>query len=248
MDETPDSEDLLGFLAEEGRHRRDPDDHPSVETLTAYHANELSAEEDSRIQDHLLICRHCTELLLDLEEFLRPAEGQKPPAVDFEQAADWRRLREELPALVSQRQTEPVQNNERLLRSLRTFKVLAAALLAVTVGLTANALLQRRGFEILPYETLDLTTPRTEESSEAPLEIHLPYPLPYITSGGYERYRLDILDEDKHVKKSKETEFASGIVSLKESTLAPGQYMVEMYGLREGKAKLIGNRSILVKP
>ena len=69
-DETLDPEKLFDFLVEEGSHRQDPEDHPSPETLTAYQANELSPEEDERIQGHLAACRHCTEMLLELEEFL----------------------------------------------------------------------------------------------------------------------------------------------------------------------------------
>src|SRR3954471_7094568 len=83
---------MLGFLGED-RNRPDPEEHPDPETLTAYQANELSPEEDERIQDHLAVCQHCTELLLDLEEFLQPPESGVEPAADFEAAVDWRRLR-----------------------------------------------------------------------------------------------------------------------------------------------------------
>jgi Putative zinc-finger len=76
-DEISDLDGMLGFLAEEGSQRRDPEEHPDPETLTAYQANELSEEEDGRIQDHLAVCRHCTELLLDLEEFLQPRTSRR---------------------------------------------------------------------------------------------------------------------------------------------------------------------------
>ncbi len=93
-DEIQDLDQMLGFLGEDGRQRRDPEEHPSPEELSAYQANELTPEEDERIQDHLAVCQHCTELLLDLEEFLEPPAVAAEPAADFEAAADWKRLRE----------------------------------------------------------------------------------------------------------------------------------------------------------
>ena len=96
-DEIEDLDEMLGFLGEDGRQRRDPEEHPSPEELSAYQANELTPEEDERIQDHLAVCEHCTELLLDLEEFLKPAAVAAEPAADFEAAADWKRLRDHLP-------------------------------------------------------------------------------------------------------------------------------------------------------
>jgi hypothetical protein len=91
-DEFQDLDEMLGFLGEEGRHRRDPEEHPSPEILTAYQANKLTPEEDLRIQDHLAVCHHCTELLLDLEEFLRAPVETAEPADEFKAAADWKRL------------------------------------------------------------------------------------------------------------------------------------------------------------
>ena len=96
-DEIQDLDEMLGFLGEDGRHRRDPEEHPSPEELSAYQANELAPEEDERIQNHLAVCGHCTELLLDLEEFLKPATVVAEPVADFEAAADWPRLRDHLP-------------------------------------------------------------------------------------------------------------------------------------------------------
>src|SRR5947199_8385154 len=108
---------MHGFLAEERRDLRDPEEHPSPETLTAYQANELSPEEDERIQGHLRLCRHCTQMLLDLEAFLRPAEVGAEPAADFEAAADWRKLREGVaPGAGEKRQTPAPGRENRLLR------------------------------------------------------------------------------------------------------------------------------------
>src|SRR5436305_5145173 len=122
---------MLGFLSEEDR--RDPEEHPSPEALTAYQANELSPAQDEKIQSHLAICKHCTELLLDLDEFLKPPVAVAEPVADFEAAADWRRLRETL--------KPPVEENPLARPVRRSFLASVwggyafAAMLVISVGL-----------------------------------------------------------------------------------------------------------------
>ncbi len=133
-DETSDLDEMLGFLGEDRDLHRDPDEHPSPETLTAYQANELSAEEDERIQSHLAVCAHCTELLLDLDEFLQPPAAVAEPVADFEAAADWQRLRHGLtPSVEKKVQERPARR--RFLASVWVGYSAAAALLVTTVCL-----------------------------------------------------------------------------------------------------------------
>lgn len=44
--------------------------HPSIETLDAYHRAALNANEAAQIRRHLVLCRECSETLLDLAQFL----------------------------------------------------------------------------------------------------------------------------------------------------------------------------------
>jgi hypothetical protein len=46
------------------------DDHPSLETLDAYHRAAVGKNETARIRRHLVLCRECSETLLDLAQFL----------------------------------------------------------------------------------------------------------------------------------------------------------------------------------
>jgi hypothetical protein len=65
--------------------------HPSPDELVDYHLGVLSAEEVERVQDHLTLCRECSQVVLDLAAFSRPlAEGPKPPVADLER--EWERL------------------------------------------------------------------------------------------------------------------------------------------------------------
>ncbi len=67
--------------------------HITPERLIAYHQGELSSEDERRIQDHLVVCRECTALLLDLEAF--PALDQRGarPLSDADVAAAWQEMK-----------------------------------------------------------------------------------------------------------------------------------------------------------
>ncbi len=45
-------------------------EHPSLETLDAYHRASLHPNEAAQIRRHLVLCRECSETLLDLAQLL----------------------------------------------------------------------------------------------------------------------------------------------------------------------------------
>jgi hypothetical protein len=153
-------DELLGFLAEEGRHRRDPEEHPAPEVLTAYHAKELSREEEERFQEHLAVCRQCTELLLDLDEFLQPPPVVAEPVAEFDAAADRRKLREGLGRGIEQK-TLARPDRRRFFASVWGGYSVAAALLVISVGLGIwNAELFREIRKPQPIRTVQTLTAR----------------------------------------------------------------------------------------
>ena len=46
-------------------------EHLSIEALDAYHRGALDQDEMNRIRRHLVLCRECSETLLDLVQFLK---------------------------------------------------------------------------------------------------------------------------------------------------------------------------------
>lgn len=44
--------------------------HPSIATLDVYHRTALRADEAAQVRRHLVLCRECSEALLDLTQFL----------------------------------------------------------------------------------------------------------------------------------------------------------------------------------
>ncbi|HEX2252714.1 MAG TPA: hypothetical protein VHQ65_05555 [Thermoanaerobaculia bacterium] len=53
--------------------------HPPPERLLAYRAGELAAPDEGAVQDHLVACRACTAVLLDLAELEAAARGEAGP-------------------------------------------------------------------------------------------------------------------------------------------------------------------------
>jgi hypothetical protein len=87
----------LRLLAQEARKGQDQGAHPAVEELTAYYDGELAAGREREIQDHLMFCGECPELLLALDGFTKPPDGDaevSPAGI----AASWREMRARLAA------------------------------------------------------------------------------------------------------------------------------------------------------
>jgi anti-sigma factor RsiW len=112
--------------------------HPEPETLAAYHAGELTADEEQRLQDHLLECRECSELLLDLDGLADPSfgSGSLSPA---DQEALWDRIQGEIGKEMPEKPPAPVVTLRRPalpVASPRWLQALAASLLIATLGLS----------------------------------------------------------------------------------------------------------------
>jgi hypothetical protein len=93
------------------RARRDLGPHPTPEQLAAYHAGELPDDEVERIQDHLVLCHECSELLLDLADFENPeAPAEVPGLTDADVDAAWQDLKARMAGQSApQRPTAPVE-------------------------------------------------------------------------------------------------------------------------------------------
>jgi hypothetical protein len=107
------------------------DGHVGIELLRAYREHRLSAEEETRIGEHLLNCPECRELAVDVSAFFDPPEaGEKEPRVDS--AATWEGVRASL-------ETEgwfAEQRARQLRRAMRSGLIAAACLVLAIVGLS----------------------------------------------------------------------------------------------------------------
>jgi len=244
-DEIQDLDEMLGFLAEDGLNRHDPEEHPSPEKLSAYRANKLTPVEDERIQDHLVVCGHCTELLLDLEEFLKPATVAAEPVADFEAAADWRRLRDHLP--------QPAKAKSRT----RFAQLLAASLAGalILLGLSFLQMISSHREEVteLRNQVAELRQPIVDppaislrstrgEAFDLPADRTVRVNLETSAPKEYDEYRAQIIDsEHKPIweKTLHKDEHGKLTIIIPENFLKPGSYTFRLIGAHGGSLDLL---------
>lgn len=245
---------LLGRLADDGRDRPDPAEHPSNGTLSFYHARKLLPEEEGWVREHLVECKRCRDLLLEYAEFMEDEEEEKPEGVaDFGAAADWQRLRGV--AVVAEgakrvdRAYEP-GTPRSFFRSLKTAYSLAAVLAVAVVGLyvySANLRWERDQPDLDPEPTQISDSTRSADKSGKVIEVsaredkHIFFDLPVPDEETSGEYRLEIYLEDKRIFgpreiKKKDQDFFP--VVWRSSGLKSGRYEFKIY--REGKSDPVG--------
>jgi hypothetical protein len=241
-EEKPPLSDAIRHLAEQ--ERRSLTEHPTPGELSAYHAGTLSSEAEARVREHLSLCRHCSDLLLDLAGFadLAPPPGV-PELTDAEVEEDWQELRARLgegePAPVVPFPTSPAPPAPipaRLPVRRRPWRYAAAALVAAAVGLSAWMLIPKQQ---LPTKHLyEGSALRGEE--ESPLDStlsHQPTAFHFYPES-YPRYEGRILRDGKEVWKTSEvlpSENETVLFEIPADSLEPGRYQAVLYGLREGQ-------------
>lgn len=120
-------------------------DHPNIDELIAYQVGQLSEEQALGLQAHLLSCRECVELLLDLKTFVTAEGASSDVPSSFEAAAGWRSLRSRL-----RKPSRP------------TGWLLAASIVISIVGLSSWALLERTTASELRFEVARLSLPQPD--------------------------------------------------------------------------------------
>jgi len=176
-DESDRLRESLRELASEARRRQGPDAHPSPETLTAYHAGELTLAAAEDVREHLAVCRHCARLLLDLPAFLEaPAGNREVP--EGETDAAWQAIRERLPGPPEKagrrRETghaawgaAPGTPRQAWPRLAVAATFAGVALIAVPLWIIARHLSSPE----LPPATLELSTPESQRGTSEPLPL-----------------------------------------------------------------------------
>lgn len=251
MTDDRDLDQLLGRLAEAGRDRPDPAEHPSDGTLSFYHARKLSPEEEDRVRDHLVECKRCRDLLLEYAEFMEDEEEETPAGVaDFGAAADWQRLRGrigedgkelDVPSSIPTRSRE-----ER--RSWKAAYPLAAVLAAGIIGLTVYIWSDRKsGTTAQEYEPVLLSATvrgdRRGQLSLAPEEKRdIQFSAEATGLAVYPKYRLRVFDANgREISSSDslertESEFRFALPS---DLFVPGLYDFRIFGEGKGDPHLL---------
>ena len=237
---------LGDFLSEA---QRDLEDHPGSDELVSYRAGELSAEEETRLQNHLALCPHCLELLLDLERLSQPDDEQSFPA--DEKAAAWRALQARLAADVVPRRLTGFRRAVS-----RPAYLLAAGLLVAVVGLSLRVWQLERSMaelnhpqanapivDLLPASPLRGDPGRRAVVKLAPASRFFALILSPKGAPESANYRVEILDAGGRVVWSEEglekNRHGSFTLILSQSFLGPGAYRLRLYGLEGGAGRLL---------
>ncbi|HEX5718166.1 MAG TPA: zf-HC2 domain-containing protein [Thermoanaerobaculia bacterium] len=239
----------LRHLAEQ--QRRSLTSHPTPQELAAYHAGELPPEAESRLLDHLAICRDCSDLLLDLAGFadLKPPQGV-PELTDEQVEQDWQALRSRMRAGegVKERTAEvvPIRPAGPVPRLERSYWLpIAASLLAVlgfSFGLYQSVKVGRYSEpqlvrEVDPGSVVRGDVPGQSFSSRAPGLIRLS-PDPNVEASY--PYEAEIVHEEQGevVKRIPvKTIDEDPLLLIPAGSLAPGSYRAYLYGIQEGEKK-----------
>jgi hypothetical protein len=239
-----DSEVLRQVLIEEAKQRAG--EHPALDILVEYLAGELDSKEDDLIQDHLAGCRGCVSQLLDIEPLLVPDEASGDVA-DLELEAAWRELRSRTAASADRPPS----------RTLRWPEVIAASLLAVTVGSSLWVTQLRRTTSDLRRQVAELSGPQinlpvfyldelTRGPGREPEAIELPSRASYFVLifasagiGAFDDYEVRFFDssgaEALRVG-GLEADAGGGVrLGLSRDTLPEGDYLIRLLALDGGR-------------
>jgi Putative zinc-finger len=255
---TDDADDLDRRLARlfEADRREDPGDHPVPEKLSAYQANELRPEEADAIQEHLVQCAFCTELLLDLQSFLEPEEEDRTRegVADLGAEAGWRKVREEM----RWREEPAAAEMSRLKRRLRVFQALAAVLLVGVVGVSFYSVHVRQKIRRFDPNPVSASVPSNLEtrSGVEPTVIELPKGretriLLTLEGSGvkYPEFRADIHSKEGHsLSTVPGLELQDNVfrLTMDSEGLESGLYEIDVYGLGHGNPVRVGQYTIQI--
>jgi hypothetical protein len=244
----------LDHLARETRTRWEAGSHPEPELLAAYHGGELAAAEDREIQDHLVLCPDCPQLLLDLEDLFEPRRRDLGLS-DTGVGAAWEDLQSRLGDAGSGR-ARGFHRGEATYATPRWSQVLAACLLVLVVALSfrARSLLRDLHLRDQPRANpivVDLSSSNSRGAGPSRTEVpagagDLVLILHPDEAPSFPDYRAEVLaTTDGHALWAVRglARSAEGTFSLvvPRRSLPPGAYLLRLSGIDEsGRARSLG--------
>ncbi|HEX4963028.1 MAG TPA: hypothetical protein VF173_19515 [Thermoanaerobaculia bacterium] len=255
------------WTAETGGAGEGGGEHPDAETLAAYHTRELPPAAEQRIQDHLLLCRECAGLLLDLEELDDPDFGREIEVPAGTGEALWDGLRQEItrkepapPAAA----VIPFPSRPRPAPPLWISSLVAALVVAV-IGLSVwVASLRRTVGELSRPEVnstvLDLV-PRgigQREGGEVPAAV-VPSGSRMVTLILSPARRGDFQDYEAEIARAaggavwrerglRPNDYGSFSLTLPRRALGTGEHRLRLFGIRNGAREVLGEYALRLAP
>lgn len=214
----------------------DPTEHPGDGTLSAYAEGKLAGAEELAVQEHLAVCGRCRDLLLEYASFVAVPLGEETKGVaDLEAAKEWRALQARMDKDRSLDKREIRRPSNR-----RTYLLAAASILVAILGIYLYTLSQVPA-KLHTLEPLDSHRgPNVKyDSVELPVILLLKSP----TQSPYPEYRADLKDKGGRLLRAfshlHETRSFDLEIPLERRAVEPGEYRIELRGLRRGGSSLI---------
>jgi hypothetical protein len=250
------------------RERRGLSQHPTPETLIAYHARDLPGAEEEELRDHLVLCPECAELLLDLvsfAEFSPPDETAALANSDVEAA--WQKVQ---PQVADSRipVVRPIREKHREAagdfvsrRRLQQAYAIAATLFLGVVGLSVwgislNSRLQEK---LAPQSDVPVVHLVPEgEGSRGPEDIK-PIPaarsvvvLELLGRPPKEEYGVELLDKAKRslwISAPLHRFAEDDVVTFGlPSDLPPGDYQAQLFAVEKSGREILTTYKISIAP
>ncbi len=248
-------------------------EHATPRELTAYHEGSLPPEAEARVRQHLALCRHCSDLLLDLAGFatLTPPPGI-PELTDAEVEEDWQKVKAKLGAGLKGKEGDEVPQKTGVVVPIRprtqapgetkapsrrvpVWAQAAAALVIAAVGFFAGSnRAPDEGPTAGPVHILEAPIVRGGGANEVPIvytRLGLSCALRFHPDAIYEQYEATLLREDREVweypfDRSKVESDGAVAILVPDKLLKPGRYTAVLYGRNNGEGTEIERFDIQV--
>lgn len=250
------------WMADTSEAGRESGEHPDADTLAAYQARELSPAAEQRVQDHLLLCRECAGLLLDLEALDDPDFAREIEVPEGTGEALWNGLRQEIrkeaaPAAAvvpfPSRRVPPWTSS------------LAAALLVAVIGLSVWVATLRRTVGELSRPEVNATVldlvPRGIGQREGGNGAAAVIPsgsriftliLSPARRGDFQDYEAEIARVGGEVvwrgRGLRPNDYGSFSLTLPRRALGAGEHRLRLFGVRNGRREALGEYALRLAP
>ncbi len=241
--------------------------HLDADELAAYHAGGLPPEEERRVQDHLVACRECADLLLDLDGLGDASFGADEDLPPNAAETVWAGVREQIRREEPARPATVVSLESRRARPAvapRWWQALAASLLIATVGLSVWVASLRRTVDELSRPqvnapVLDLYPEGRARRGVATSTPEVPPDARLFTlilspaqRGAWEDYEAEISDADGAVvwtaRGLRPNAFGSFSLTLPRKALGAGEHRLRLFGLSRNTREPIGEYVLQLPP
>lgn len=225
--------------------------HPSVDRWIAYRDGALAAEEEKQLQQHLMGCRECVTLVLDLDAFLLPEAMDRSGISDFEVVAAWRAVRSAIDWDVEKKRWHIPA-------------ILAASLVVAALGLSTWTALEHRSVTELRRLVTELSQPQINvpirdlypdtatRSGSPPLATEVPDQTRFITlilnlpePREFPEFQVEIIDSaGTAIWRGRGLEmspYGTFTLGLARDFLPTGEHRILLFGLD-------GDRRVLIQP